>query len=273
MYIDETGNVGIGTTSPGGLLHLASATDDVTSIIDAGADRYPGISFRELGVQKWSLWNDASDDSLRFWTSGTGGISVAVASSGNVGIGTTSPQGILSISHSQFDGSGSGDYGIYFQNNLSGGFGHAAIYSEGVSGYNGSLVFATDGDSTINYNATEKMRITSAGNVGIGTTSPGAKLDVSGTAMISGNTTIGSYASPATTSVTGTLPIRNDSHTYNNPFNMWVVRAVSNTCTNACNLQDGACLAAYQDDGGPAFPFKSCTDTTTNRECLCAGRR
>ena len=47
-------------------------------------------------------------------------------------------------------------------------------------------------------NAAERLRITSAGNVGIGTTSPGSKLDVNGEIRI-GNTV---------NTVTATLPNR-----------------------------------------------------------------
>ncbi|MGO9547289.1 MAG: beta strand repeat-containing protein [Rhodomicrobium sp.] len=49
---------------------------------------------------------------------------------------------------------------------------------------NGALIFGTTAAGTWS----EKMRITSAGNVGIGATSPGALFDVNGSAIIGGNT-------------------------------------------------------------------------------------
>lgn len=88
---------------------------------------------------------------------------------GNVGIGTTSPAYKLSVN-------GDASFGSYIY-----------IASEGSGGVIGDI-------STGNYlrflvSNGEKMRITSAGNVGIGTTSPAQRLDVSGTIRMSGTST------------------------------------------------------------------------------------
>jgi hypothetical protein len=54
----------------------------------------------------------------------------------------------------------------------------------------GRLVFSTTADGASS--PTERLRITSAGNVGIGTTAPGAKLEVSGTTILDGGALVGS---------------------------------------------------------------------------------
>ena len=56
-------------------------------------------------------------------------------------------------------------------------------YQDGVSGWNGGMYFSTRELNTDSA-PLERMRITSAGNVGIGTTSPSTKLYVAGDALI-----------------------------------------------------------------------------------------
>jgi hypothetical protein len=115
--------------------------------------------------------------------------------SGNVGIGTTAPTALLDVNGS----SGTTQTDVAkFDNSINGSYtaiasaGSASIvptwtngtqivefvpYSSGngvISTYTGSLLFQT------NYR-TNQMALTSAGNVGIGTTSPAYKLDVAGT--------------------------------------------------------------------------------------------
>jgi hypothetical protein len=79
-----------------------------------------------------------------------------------------------------------------------------AAWVDGTPGANdmpGRLIFATTADGAAS--PTERMRITSGGNVGIGTTSPGAPLEVIGTA--------GTISARATTGVSSqTLQIYNN---------------------------------------------------------------
>ena len=117
---------------------------------------------------------------------------------GNVGIGDTSPQGKLEVNNRNtatgaalFIKGGEDDLspiaGQY--TGLAFGYGGGDIYNNGAilweftnQSANGKLHFAvnpTVGDGTANL-SDSKMTILDSGNVGIGTTLPGAKLDISG---------------------------------------------------------------------------------------------
>ena len=92
----------------------------------------------------------------------------AMSVAGNVGIGTTSPVTRLEVKGTGFvassiSGDSTSETQLRFNTNTG-----ARISQQA----NQSLIFDT--------NATERMRITSAGNVGIGTTSPGRRLSIAG---------------------------------------------------------------------------------------------
>jgi hypothetical protein len=96
---------------------------------------------------------------------------------GNVGIGTTNPLFKLDVA---------GDI-------RASGISAAGINASGTAGYvfnsggdsDGGLFSPGDGILQFKTDAVERMRINSAGNVGIGTTAPGAKLAVLGSAVTS----------------------------------------------------------------------------------------
>ena len=115
--------------------------------------------------------------------------SVMYESSGNIGIGTTSPSQKLDVAGStRIQGN------IQLTSQASGyetSFNGSSIYSaadnfNGEGSMFGALVLQSRGNSgrpivlVTGTTPTERMRITDIGNVGIGTTTPGAKLEVNG---------------------------------------------------------------------------------------------
>jgi hypothetical protein len=110
-----------------------------------------------------------------------------------LGIGTTSPSSILHVrsgtSRVLIDSNNSGssfDPGIEFRNYNSQSPVGAAIYAKDSLNYGSHLTFSTKVDGSAGGALNERMRITSAGNVGIGTETPGVKLDVAGAGNFQG---------------------------------------------------------------------------------------
>ncbi len=115
------------------------------------------------GVGTITQLTDYTNESLAIYNKG-----------GNIGIGTTSPFG-TAANRTVLSVNGTTDVSL---NIGSGGSQRAYLY--GVSSY---AELGTIGSLPLTFapNNSEKMRLTSDGNLGIGTTSPSQKLDVNGT--------------------------------------------------------------------------------------------
>jgi hypothetical protein len=91
MRIDSSGNVGIGTTSPGSLLHLESASSPALQIKDTTNN----VTFKAYAQDSNTHLANISNHDLFIDTNNTARITVK--SSGNVGIGITSPSQTLEV--------------------------------------------------------------------------------------------------------------------------------------------------------------------------------
>jgi len=172
LYVDSTNNrVGIGLSSGiDGKLHVigntvvgSASTTAFSSFTSGGLDVAVGS-----GTKAFQVWDDNSTSTPRF----------IVERSGNVGIGNSTPSSFYSLADNLVVGTGSGGNGItiYSGSADSGfiGFNDTASASmQGFIQYNHSgdyMAFAPNGS--------EKMRITSAAKVGIGTTSISSTLEI-----------------------------------------------------------------------------------------------
>lgn len=82
------GRVGIGTNSPGTDLHVYDSDGHCQLKVESGASGGDAELWLKTNTSSWSIWNNGSDDSLRFYE---GSDRVVFDGNGNVGIGTSSP--------------------------------------------------------------------------------------------------------------------------------------------------------------------------------------
>jgi hypothetical protein len=203
MRIDSSGNVGVNCTpSPwvsswraidittgGGALFGSLAISGIANnaYLDSGVDWRYKSSFGAAQIYM------GSNGATTFYNAaaGTAGNvisfveSMRIDASGNVGIGTATPSYKL---ETRTDAVSGFNWVASFNNTATGGFGAGFLARSSV----GSAYFYMRGDgvayvenSTNNAlgfatNATERARIDGAGNVGIGTTTPQAKVEVNG---------------------------------------------------------------------------------------------
>lgn len=225
MRIQETGNVGIGTSSPGtklevtGDIRTTTSGQSIGARYASGSDNYltsliwnsnnPVLTLGNNGINQIRAGKTATGGYLNFIvnntaaeTAATDGITaMTLEASGDVGIGTTSPVARLDVEHN-----GSSQYGVYVLNNANAqavgttaqgiqvaGWGSTA----GGSGYG---VYAT-GNA---YGAYTAYGVNATGNAAAGGTAYGIYASASGgttnwagyfsgNVYASGSMTIGTY--------------------------------------------------------------------------------
>lgn len=189
------GNVGIGTTSPDSKLEVITSGTNTVLELDNSDSNYTVIQYNASGATKgfsgfnsgFMLFGGEAGTTTRLQSGGS--YAATILENGNFGIGTTSPDTLLHLKSSgpkiklqdtgNWGSNATGGVEFYDQNSL---MAFSEINSAGD--YLNYLVEA--GNMTFGTSNTERMRITAGGSVGIGTTSPGEKLEVAGNIQASG---------------------------------------------------------------------------------------
>jgi hypothetical protein len=195
------GNVGIGTTAPGSRLEVNGTlkANDIT----VGNINFTGNLFQNGTAYLGSQWTTTAGNTLTY-TSGNVSVNSGFTSSfnsntlgsiittgGNVGIGTSSPSSILHLQSTNVDT-------ILNMTCTTSGSNTFIFNSPATSRY-ADLYFSPDESIYFRQRSggtyPTRLIINTAGNIGMGTTTPTTTLDVSGTARITTSLTTGALFS------------------------------------------------------------------------------
>jgi len=123
----------------------------------------------------WGIYQSESTEELNFWNVEN---RMTLAKNGNVGIGVTNPAWPLEVGVTTTPGRSGIGVNATTEN---------AYLTLGRNGDNATMVLKNDGTLRFNHSGSSwdaHLVIGTGGNVGIGTASPGAKLDVNGNSVI-----------------------------------------------------------------------------------------
>jgi len=288
-------NVGVGTTSPLGKLSVGDGSINDAGLpvqISTGADgtqawyavnRNGGYgalfgysvssTYKGLALRNVVSAGTSNADGISFLTNNTS-MRMHITGDGKVGIGTDSPATKLQLLHAgqckitlgysttqyaQLGRDTSGNYEL-------------ACYENGAN-----LKFGT---SQSNNATTERMRITAAGNVGIGTTSPQTKLHVAGTVRFSTTSgdgtetrhafTMGGSADPGIYQIAdGAQNTKVQLHAAGDSFfgggNVSVYAGNLYVSGEGTNFSAGSHNGNLLDDNGQSLSSRAATNTQTHK--------
>ncbi|HKC65849.1 MAG TPA: hypothetical protein VKB86_19555, partial [Pyrinomonadaceae bacterium] len=186
MFIDGSGNVGIGTTNPSSY-RLNLAGDNSSS--------YPILRLQntQANGHSWWLYSGAFgvQDALGIYDETAGSYRMFFDGGGKVGIGTSNPSNHLTVqggtnAFPSTSGSNGADTFLRITNSVGGPTGGALDF--GQNGMSGSWLQSRNaGDYTSNF---PLLLNPNGGNIGIGKSNPTAKLDVNGDTQVTGNISV-----------------------------------------------------------------------------------
>eukprot|EP01029_Cantina_marsupialis_P010378 TRINITY_DN2364_c0_g1_i4.p1 TRINITY_DN2364_c0_g1~~TRINITY_DN2364_c0_g1_i4.p1 ORF type:complete len:1609 (+),score=287.36 TRINITY_DN2364_c0_g1_i4:313-5139(+) len=218
MRLNASGNLGIGTSTPLAKLHtgttisdyatlnfsttgaIISATsgdqnDAESNVLTLMRDGTSGVIYAGAARFDMSQWENSGTNArtkldIKLANSSTSDLTsvLTMQSNGNVGIGTTSPGAKLDVNGQIKIRGGSPGLNKVLTSDVNGLATWQTASGDNFGNHTATTNIQLGGHYLSNDGGNEGVAVDNNGNVGIGTTSPGAKLEVAGQLKITGGT-------------------------------------------------------------------------------------
>jgi hypothetical protein len=252
LYLKTGGNVGIGTISPTTRLQVKDSVDNTYesgfSVVRSADGATTWINLRG-GATNFNNRNNAGNAGLKYRWFQNSSEKMTLDTNGNLGIGTASPAYELEVSTASNSRITASNTGYSVVNHLQ---------ADNTGGWVGTL---SNHPLIIKTNNTEKVRVTTAGSVGIGTVSPSDPLHVIGYIKSSIGFKAGNYTTmleSGNESVFGNTAYYGVLFKTNNATRMKITNAGlvgigTNNPSTELHVKGAGTVAQFEGTGGNAF--------------------
>jgi hypothetical protein len=214
MYNANTGNIGIGTTSPTSKLNIVTSAGSPLLELEGSGLVGGGLHFTYKNTTEGYEIRGDDQGGINLEASGNHKISfetssnerMRISGNGNVGIGTSSPTKKLHI-YSASNAQARIESANGLANlEIDGGVNKAAVDFYDNGNWSGTMGYSISGDYLYWTESGQTTLVSKGGNIGIGTTSPSSKLDISS----SGNSSSSNSMTITNTAGTDLFNVRDD---------------------------------------------------------------